>query len=103
MIGRPYQFSDEEGLRIEFEAYGRSKSLSHETFVERMAAIHPTIEALGRYKNSNRRVKCRCTACGRVWEVIPASLLYDDGCWDCARREIGKSQRMGFEDFTLIL
>lgn len=27
----------------------------------------------------------------------------DDGCWDCARREIGKSQRMDFENLALIL
>lgn len=103
IIGCPRQFSDEDRLRIESEAYERSKSLTHETFVERMSAIHPKIEVLGRYENSNRRIKCRCTTCGRVWEAIPASLLSGDGCWDCARREIGKSQRMSVEEYISIL
>lgn len=97
------QFSKEEKLRIEAVAYERSKSLTHEAFVERMSAIHPTIEVLGRYENSNRRVRCRCTVCSREWDAVPASLLYGDGCWDCARRQIGESQRLSFEEYSSIL
>lgn len=92
-------FTDSEKSTIEADAYTAAKSLTHEVFAERMANIHPNIEICDRYVNANKRVKCRCKECGRVWDAVPANLLTGDGCWDCARKLIGERERMPVEDF----
>lgn len=50
---------------IEIEAYKNSKSMTHKEFVTRMRDIHPDVIVIGRYTNSNKRVKVKCKKCGR--------------------------------------
>ena len=93
-LGLHREYSAEEIAIIETEAYKRSKSMTHEDFVARMLEVNPTIAIIGKYVNSSRRIKCKCRVCGREWEAIPSALIAGDGCWDCARRAIGESQRL---------
>ena len=60
LLGIQYEYSADEIEKIEAEAYERSKSMTHEGFVARMLEVNPTIEILGKYVNSNRRIKCKC-------------------------------------------
>ena len=99
LSGIQYEYSADEIEKIEAEAYERSKSMTHEGFVARMLEVNPTIEILGKYVNSNRRIKCKCMVCGREWEAVPSALLAGDGCWDCARVAIGESQRLAPDVF----
>lgn len=100
LMGMMGSFTDEEKAAIEAEAYKASKSLTHEVFIERMSKIHPEIEVCGKYVNSNKRIKCMCRECGRIWDSVPAGLLAGDGCWDCARRSIGEYERMPVDEFV---
>lgn len=99
-LGIQHEYSTDETAIIEAEAYERSKALTHDDFVARMLEINPTIEILGKYVNSNRRIKCKCTVCGREWDAVPSALLAGDGCWDCARAAIGESQRLTPDAFV---
>lgn len=103
LMGIEADFDNEQKALIERNAYEASKSLTHEAFVERMAAAHPDIEVRGKYLNANRRIECKCRKCGRVWKAVPANLLAGDGCWDCARKMIGEKERVPFEEFAAIL
>lgn len=100
LIDLKADFSLGEILRIEAEAYEASKALTHDLFVSRMASLHPTIRVIGKYVNTNKRVECTCVVCGRHWMAVPANLLSGDGCWDCARKQIGKKQRMPVSDYV---
>ena len=102
-LGCRYELSVAEITSIETKAYERSKALTHDDFVARMLEVNPTIKILGKYVNSNRRIKCKCTVCGREWEAVPSALLAGDGCWDCAREAIGESQRLTPDAFIEML
>lgn len=51
------------------------------------------VEILGRYVNSNTKVKVRYVACGHVGEIHPTSLLRGVGCGTCAKTTVGDKLR----------
>lgn len=59
---------------------------SQEEFANKVHSIHPNIEVVGEYINSQTKVKVHCTKCNNTWTVVPASLLYGTGCPKCSRR-----------------
>ena len=59
--------------------------MTHKEFVTRMRDIHPDVIVIGRYTNSNKRIKVKCKKCGREWDGVPANMLSGDGCWRCGR------------------
>ena len=93
------QFSDDEWNRLEFLAYGNSKSITHEGFVEKLSAIKPDIEVIGLYENANRRIEVKCKKCGFSWQAIPANLLEGDGCRKCGAKIRGDKERRNQSDF----
>ena len=94
-----HELSDVEWEKIEQEAYDRSKSMTHEVFVQRMSETHPTVEVLGKYENINRRVAVRCSVCGYTWEGVPASLLSGDGCRKCGTKKAHERFIRSQDDF----
>lgn len=99
LAGRPREFTEIEKSEIETKAYANSKSITHEVFIERMARQHPTIEVIGRYKNANIRIKCRCTICGWEWDAMPSGLMSGDGCRKCGAKARGKASRLPVDEF----
>ena len=95
-----HRINDDEWSNIEQEAYENSKAMVHEDFVKRMQDIHPTIEILGKYENTNRKLKVRCLSCGYIWEGIPANMLSGDGCRKCGTKAAHKYFVKDPEKFT---
>lgn len=85
-IGIDKAFTKEEIVQIENIAYKQAKAKLHEDFIKEIASIHPTIEILDRYQNTNKRVHVVCKVCGYEWEAVPANLLVGDGCKRCGTR-----------------
>lgn len=56
---------------------------THEKFIEEMEQLHPNIEVLSNYINSQTKLKCRCKICGYEWMVKPNTLLNGCGCGKC--------------------
>lgn len=83
-------FSQQQWQELEAVAYANSKSITHEDFIGRLSSIKPDIEVLGKYENTNRRIKVKCKICSFEWEAIPASLLAGDGCRICGTKEAHK-------------
>ena len=100
IAGKPRAFTDEERDAIEAKAYEASKSLTHEVFLQRMSVQHPTIKVLGKYVNSNRRIRCRCDICGWEWDAVPAGLMSGDGCRKCGARSRGDAAMLPVDEFT---
>lgn len=65
---------------------GKSRTLTHEAFVERAAACCPDIEITGRYAGANTRLAVRCRACGYTWNAFPATVLRSCSCPCCTNR-----------------
>lgn len=74
--------------------------LTTETFKILMSKIHPDIEVLGEYVNTDTPVLCRCKKCRYVWSPRPHHLLGGVGCPDCAGvapKTIERAQREVWE------
>lgn len=93
------EFSADDWARIEEIATEESRAQSPDQFVERLHAIHPNIEVVGKYVNVNTRVRVRCNVCGRVWDALPASLLAGDGCRTCGTKRAHDQLRKSQDDF----
>ncbi len=86
IAGISKQFNNEEWMRIEQCAYSNAKAKTHEDFVNEMQNLHPTIQVLGTYQNSNKRITVKCKKCGFVWDGVPAKMLAGDGCKKCGTK-----------------
>ena len=68
-------FDNEDWARIEQAAYDNARAKTHEDFITEMKTVNPTIDIIGKYVNSNRRIQVKCKKCGHTWNAVPASLL----------------------------
>jgi hypothetical protein len=60
------------------------RKLSQADYEAKLKTIVPTIECLGLYKSSAKKVKHACTVCGYCWDVVPSSFLHRGyGCPKC--------------------
>ena len=71
---------------IEIQAYKNAKAKTHEDFLQEMSVIHPTIEILGKYQNSSKRILVKCKKCGYEWDGVPSNMLAGDGCTKCGTK-----------------
>ena len=94
------RFTSAEVEEIETWSYEHSKSMLHEDFVDRMKVIHPSIEILGQYVNSSKRILVRCTKCNYAWHGVPSNLLSGDGCRKCGTIIAHKSFVRDSDDFV---
>lgn len=79
---------------------GRAKK-EHDTFVKEIRDINPNITILGEYKNSQTKLKCKCTIDGYEWNVKPNVLLNGHGCPMCAGN-IKKTHKEFVEQMSII-
>lgn len=99
LMGTEYSFSQADWSEIEKIAYDSSRAMLHNDFIARMQLIHPSIEVIDQYKNSNRRIKVRCKECGHEWMGVPANMLSGDGCKKCGTIKAHETTRKSDEDF----
>lgn len=62
---------------------GRIKK-EHDVFVKEMQEINPNITILGKYKNSQTNIMCKCNIDGYEWKTKPNTLKNGHGCPMCA-------------------
>lgn len=98
-LGVEYKPNDFNWSVLEANAYDNATAMTHEDFVAEMAVSMPTIEAIGKYVNANRRIKVRCKECGYVWAAVPANIKRGDRCRKCGAKLRGKKERRNLEDF----
>lgn len=81
-----FKFTDEQWAKIEEQSYTNAKAKTHEFFVKEVSKLHPNIEILGKYQNSNKRISVKCKICENEWFAVPANLLSGDGCKRCGTK-----------------
>lgn len=77
----------------------KKQTMSHEEFVARMKEIHPDIEVIGTYINSNYKVKCRCSKHNHIWDGVPGALLFGTGCYYCGKESSAQLQTLTQEEY----
>lgn len=60
-----------------------NKKWTQEVFEEKMKAVHPTINVVGKYISSQEIIECQCTVCGYSWSTRAGRLLSGLGCPNC--------------------
>lgn len=86
---------------------GKEKAIKGETkthceFVSEIAKVNPNIEILGEYKNTHRKIKCKCKLDNTIWYGYPANLLNKSaGCPTCSmsnseREMLDTLKKLGF-------
>lgn len=61
-----------------------AKRKTHEEFINEMMAVNPNIKILGKYRNANTKILCKCKIDGYEWQARPGHLLRSHGCPECA-------------------
>lgn len=77
-----------------------SKKLTHEEYVKRMKAVHPTIEVVGTYINSATKVPLKCNICKHEWSSkMGNSISLKRGCPECSKKRVAESNRRTHEEY----
>ena len=59
-------------------------TLTHEEFLHKVEGkISPSIEIIGKYEKSYKKVLCRCKKCGYEWYQFPGNILHGNSCPSC--------------------
>ena len=69
--------------------------MTHEMYVEKVSTLNPTIEIIGKFKGTNKKIDCRCKVCNYSW-ATDAQQLYNHGCPSCAG--VVKTPEMYYEE-----
>lgn len=70
----------------------RSKTKTHEQFVEEVSKVNKDIEIIGKYVNCDKKIEVRCKLCDNIWFARPADILRGHGCPKCMRKALTKTQ-----------
>lgn len=66
------------------ERTAASRRKTHDEFVSELSAANPSIEVIGRYETTHKKVELRCLRCGNRWSAEPNSVLgAGTGCPAC--------------------
>lgn len=79
---------------------GNRRRKTHEQFVAELLAINPSIEVVGRYKNSASPIDVRCRECGHEWSPIARSIVNaGQGCPICNWKRATDKKRKSPQSF----
>lgn len=74
--------------------------LTSAEFSERVYSIHPNIEIIGEYINSDTQVLCKCKIDGYKWSAYPRVLFRGGGCPMCGRIKIGQALKKTHQQYV---
>lgn len=58
---------------------------TQEEFVEEMNGVNNKILIIGKYKNNETKIKCKCLIDNHEWDALPSNLLRGSGCPVCSK------------------
>lgn len=79
--------------------YCSGKYKTTDDFISEVSAILPDINVLGEYKTARTKIQVRCSKCGHEWAPEARSLLYGQGCPECAKQKKAEIRRKTQKDF----
>ncbi len=86
--------------KCNLERRANNQAKSHNTFVEEMGKINPSIIILGEYSKSKTKIQVQCTRCGYIWDAFPSNLLKGHGCKRCVNKQLSDTRMMPHEEYV---
>lgn len=64
---------------------GEKLKLTQHEFEKKMHEIHPSIEVIGKYEVTTKKVRFKCKKCGKIWDAVPNRVVSGalNGCPKC--------------------
>ena len=75
------------------------KKRTHEEFIKEISVLSPNTEILSKFNGVNKKIDCRCKACGHEWTTTAKCLLRKNGCPKCAIKYRANLKRKTHEFF----
>ena len=69
---------------------------THDQFISELHSISHRIAIISKYRGDSRKVTCKCTECGHIWDASPSNLLKGSGCPACAHIQTSFVERSIF-------
>lgn len=77
-------------------------TLTHEEFMRKTAEkISPSIEIIGKYEKSNKKILCKCKKCGHEWYQLPGNILHGNSCPSCTISKLENSVKAILDKFNV--
>ena len=92
-IDIPFTINDEEYDKILVDARLNSRKMTTEQLQEKVNKINPNLIILGQYHDALTKINVKCSDCGYIWDIVPASLLRGNNCPKCMYKVIGTKLR----------
>ena len=76
-----------------------AKKKTQEEFENELRLIFPDIKVIGKYINTNTKIKCKCLIHNFEFESYPVNLLHGHGCSKCGHEKHAKTRSKSQEQF----
>ena len=64
-------------------------TLTHDDFMRKtIGKISPSVEIIGKYEKSNKKILCKCKKCGYEWNQLPGNILHGNSCPSCTSSKL---------------
>lgn len=77
-----------------------SKAKTQEEFENELHGILPNIEVLGKYINTNTKIRCKCLIHEYEFNSLPMNLLHGHGCKKCGQEKLSSIQTKNHDKFV---
>jgi len=65
-----------------------SKRKTQKDFEQELYIINPNIKVIGKYRNSNTKINCKCKIDNYEWDAFPNNLIRGNGCPVCSNHKV---------------
>lgn len=76
------------------------KRKTQEEFEKELKEIHPNIKVLGKYTNTNTKIRCLCMIHNYEFDSIPNNMLRGHGCKLCGIEKNSSSRTKPHDQFV---
>lgn len=64
------------------------RHLTHEMFIQEAKNKNKNLKVLGYYRNLHEKISVECLTCGKVYDILPQSILNGVQCRDCYEKNL---------------
>lgn len=77
----------------------KSKTRTHEEYVEQLKRVNPDIIPLESFKTVNDKILHYCKKHNVTWKSLPSNILNGHGCYKCGNEKITLKNTTSFEEY----
>ena len=83
-----------------WEKFSKTKTKTHEQYVDEVKIVNPNIEVIGQYTNAKIPIEHRCITHNIFWNAYPFAILRGGGCYKCGSEKITNRFKKTHEQYV---